>query len=141
MLKIGLLWFDDDPKRPVVAKLDEAVERYEERFGSRPTLVYLHPAQAEGIIYRRLSVRGDASLRRNHFLIGVDDADPVEPVLAGGAAAPAPAAVGAAAARAAPEAVGVAAIPAEAGMPRRARAAGARKSPGEPRRLRASRAS
>src|SRR5690348_329461 len=125
MLKIGLLWFDDDPKRPVVAKLDEAVERYEERFGSLPTMVYLHPAQAEGVTYRRLCVRGDASLRRNHFLIGVDDADPVGAELVGVSARSAPAAV------VAPEPVasGVASgppAPAAASIPRRVRSAGER---------------
>jgi hypothetical protein len=75
MMKLGLLWFDDDAKRKVVEKLDEAAERYEERFGVRPTLVHLNPAQAEGLAHRRLRVFGDASLRRNYFLVGVDDAD------------------------------------------------------------------
>ncbi|HLW02815.1 MAG TPA: hypothetical protein VKT82_29435 [Ktedonobacterales bacterium] len=75
MMKLGLLWFDDDAKRKVVEKLDEAAERYEERFGVRPTLVHLNPAQAEGLAHRRLRVCGDASLRRNYFLVGVDDAD------------------------------------------------------------------
>lgn len=88
MLKVGLLWFDDDLKRPLVEKLDEAVERYRERFGARPTLVHLHPAQAEGLVYRRLKVLGDAHLRRNHFLLGMDEAEapaaaaPASPVAA-----------------------------------------------------------
>jgi len=75
MMKLGLLWFDDDAKRKVVEKLDEAAERYEERFGVRPTLVHLNPAQAEGLAHRRLRVYGDTSLRRNYFLVGVDDAE------------------------------------------------------------------
>jgi hypothetical protein len=83
MMKLGLLWFDDDAKRKVAEKLDEAAERYEERFGVRPTLVHLNPAQAEGLAHRRLRVYGDASLRRNYFLVGVDDADaPAEQPLA-----------------------------------------------------------
>lgn len=75
MMKLGLLWFDDDAKRKVVEKLDEAAERYAERFGVRPTLAHLNPAQAEGLAHRRLRVYGDPGLRRNYFLVGVDDAD------------------------------------------------------------------
>jgi hypothetical protein len=90
MLKVGLLWFDDDLKRPLVARLDEAVERYEERFGARPTLVHLNPAQVEGLVYRRLKVLGDAHLRRNHFLLGMEEAEsPIENGPVAVAAAPA----------------------------------------------------
>ncbi len=79
MMKLGLLWFDDDAKRKVVEKLDEAAERYAERFGVRPTLAHLNPAQAEGLAHRRLRLYGDPGLRRNYFLVGVDDAEaPVE---------------------------------------------------------------
>ena len=122
MLKVGLLWFDDDLKRPLVAKLDEAVERYEERFGARPTSVHLHPAQAEGLSHGRLHVLGDVNLRRNHFLLGMEEAEPsVEPVPAPKMAAPAPQASGA---LEAPEP----SSPQEASPPRRRRASRGRKA-------------
>ncbi len=76
MMKLGLLWFDDDAKRKVADKLDEAAERYAERFGVRPTLAHLNPAQAEGLVHRRLRVCGDPGLWRNYFLVGLDEADP-----------------------------------------------------------------
>ena len=107
MLKKGLLWFDDNPKRPLAEKLDEAAERYEERFEVRPTLVHLNPTQAEGLKYKRLRIFGDASLRRNYFLVGVDEGEnlavvavtPVAPAqtLPALEAAPAPVAVSSAA--------------------------------------------
>ncbi len=75
MMKLGLLWFDDDAKRKVIEKLDEAAERYAERFGVRPTLAHVNPAQAEGVKHWRMKVLGDAGLRRNYFLVGVDDAE------------------------------------------------------------------
>ena len=81
MMKLGLLWFDDDTKRKVVEKLDEAAERYAERFGVRPTLAHLNPAQAEGVAHRRMRLFADTGLRRNYFLVGVDDAEaPAEPL-------------------------------------------------------------
>jgi hypothetical protein len=77
MLKMGLLWFDDNPKRPLAEKLDEAAERYQERFDMWPTLVHLNPTQAEGLSvkYKRLRVFGDEHLRRNYFIVGVDETD------------------------------------------------------------------
>lgn len=92
MMKLGLLWFDDDAKRKVVEKLDEAAERYAERFGVRPTLAHLNPAQAEGLVHRRMQICGDSGLRRNYFLVGVDASDaPAEPRAAANPAAAAPA--------------------------------------------------
>ncbi|HEU5199959.1 MAG TPA: hypothetical protein VFU32_09990 [Ktedonobacterales bacterium] len=77
MLKMGLLWFDDNPKRPLAEKLEEAAERYQERFDRWPTLVHLNPTQAEGLSvkYKRLRVFGDEHLRRNYFIVGVDEVD------------------------------------------------------------------
>lgn len=75
MLKMGLLWFDDNPKRPLAEKLDEAAERYQERFDMWPTLVHLNPTQAEGLKYKRLRIFGDVHLRRNYFIVGVDESD------------------------------------------------------------------
>lgn len=75
MLKMGLLWFDDNPKRPLAEKLDEAAERYQERFDMWPTLVHLNPTQAEGLKYKRLRIFGDVHLRRNYFIVGVDETD------------------------------------------------------------------
>lgn len=41
-----LIWFDNDRKRPLRAKVAAAVERYQERFGDAPELVLLNPTQA-----------------------------------------------------------------------------------------------
>jgi hypothetical protein len=45
MKTTGLLWFDDDPRRTVIAKIAEAVERYRERIGFEPTVCEVNPAQ------------------------------------------------------------------------------------------------
>ena len=75
MLKMGLLWFDDNPKRPLAEKLEEAAQRYQERFDMWPTLVHLNPTQAEGLKYKRLRVFGDEHLRRNYFIVGIEEAE------------------------------------------------------------------
>ncbi len=47
MIAEGLLWFDDDSKRPVTEKIAYAVERYSERTGWRPTVCETNPSQVE----------------------------------------------------------------------------------------------
>lgn len=98
MIAEGLLWFDDDPRRPLVEKIAHAVERYAERTGWRATVCEAHPAQVEA--YRaevaraanaaarrrpsakpaapavtlppRLRVAPSASMQPNCFLIGIE---------------------------------------------------------------------
>lgn len=43
-MRMGLLWFDDDSKKEVALKIQEAAERYFEKFGQRPDLCYVNPA-------------------------------------------------------------------------------------------------
>ena len=40
-----------------------------------PTLVHLNPTQAEGLKYKRLRVFGDEHLRRNYFIVGIEEAE------------------------------------------------------------------
>jgi len=42
-------WFDPDRKKPARAKLEEGIERYEEKFGKPPTLVLTNPEDAEAL--------------------------------------------------------------------------------------------
>ncbi len=69
-----LIWFDNDRKRPLHAKVQAAVERYEKRFGSAPELVLLNPMQAgaEETI-AGISVRTTALVSRDHFYVGTED--------------------------------------------------------------------
>ncbi len=46
---IGLLWFDDDPKRDLKQKVGDAARRYTEKFGRQPTVCYVHPSMLNGL--------------------------------------------------------------------------------------------
>jgi hypothetical protein len=89
-MKIGLLWYDDDPRKPSEQKIAQALERYKEKFGLAPDTCYV-PAGVQvtaealsGLISRngghdnasmpRLRVVPSRAVRPNHFWIGVDDA-------------------------------------------------------------------
>ncbi|MDE3229078.1 MAG: hypothetical protein KGO05_04285 [Chloroflexota bacterium] len=97
MIAEGLLWFDDDTRRPLLAKIADAIERYGERTGWRATVCEAHPSQAEAALAEitraanparrrspakasaalialppHLRIRPNPSLRPNYFLVGVE---------------------------------------------------------------------
>ena len=73
-MKEGLLWFDNDPQRKLVDKIDRAVTRYQTRFGRRPTTCYISSADFDGQTHEIAGVRLQpaADVRRHHFWIGVE---------------------------------------------------------------------
>ncbi|HEU0026377.1 MAG TPA: hypothetical protein VFQ25_04615 [Ktedonobacterales bacterium] len=98
MIAEGLLWFDDDPRRPFSAKMAEAARRFSERTGWAPTACEAHPqtlgqrgapapaAPRGGRASRakaaptpdedagapRLRVTANPSLRPNYILVGIE---------------------------------------------------------------------
>jgi hypothetical protein len=42
-MDIGLLWFDDDPRRRLEDKVGRAAQRYREKYGRWPNTCYVHP--------------------------------------------------------------------------------------------------
>jgi hypothetical protein len=81
-MQMGLLWFDDDPRRELVSKVEEAARRYQSRFGVVPDTCYVNRAvlsEGDGIV--RLQGQGNPTLRLapasniplHHFWVGVED--------------------------------------------------------------------
>lgn len=87
MLASGLLWFDDDSRRPVAVKVADAVARYRERLSHEPTVCYVNPSQAALPATPKASrdatppVRlvPDASVRPNYFLVADEERDATAP--------------------------------------------------------------
>jgi len=42
-METGLLWYDDDPQRPLEVKINLAAERYRAKYGRLPDTCYVHP--------------------------------------------------------------------------------------------------
>jgi hypothetical protein len=42
-MEVGLLWYDNDPRRALEDKIGLAVRRYRERYGRWPNICYVHP--------------------------------------------------------------------------------------------------
>jgi hypothetical protein len=81
MLIVGLLWYDDDARRPVAQKIADAVARYQERLGGRPTVCQLNPRQAATLTAAKAAtvpqvrLMPDETLRPNYFLVGIEEGD------------------------------------------------------------------
>jgi hypothetical protein len=72
-VKVGLLWFDDDPRRPLSEKIEEAAQRYREKFGVDPDTCYVNPATlGDGKVNgTRVRVVPATQILPHHLLLGV----------------------------------------------------------------------
>ena len=43
-MKIGMLWFDNDPKSNLDLKIERAATYYRNKYGCSPTLCFVHPS-------------------------------------------------------------------------------------------------
>ena len=71
-------WYDPDKKWPARAKLADAIERYMEKFGTKPEVCLTNVADADELAADTaapdLLVRGVSYIPRFTFYVGVDDA-------------------------------------------------------------------
>jgi hypothetical protein len=79
-MQVGLLWFDDDPRRPFEVKVEEAVERYIEKFGAQPNTCFVNPQTLPNGIrsHAGVAIRPLATVLPDHFWIGLSREDEVE---------------------------------------------------------------
>ncbi len=71
-MKTGMLWFDNSKQRDLEAKLQRAITYYENKYGARPTVCYVHPSYLTGNLKRVAGVELRASnmVLPNHFWLG-----------------------------------------------------------------------
>lgn len=43
-MNAGMLWFDNDPKTALTAKIERAVDYYRHKYGRDPNLCLIHPS-------------------------------------------------------------------------------------------------
>jgi hypothetical protein len=46
-MNAGMLWFDNDPKTALTAKIERAVDYYKHKYGRDPNLCLIHPKALE----------------------------------------------------------------------------------------------
>ncbi len=73
-MNIGMLWFDNDPKTDLGAKIARAADYYLKKYGQRPDLCFIHPSlltqpvRSEGI-----EIRPNQSILPHHLWLGIHD--------------------------------------------------------------------
>jgi hypothetical protein len=74
-MKVGLLWYDDDPGRDLAQKVGRAVRRYRQKYGRQPNVCYVHPSVLEKNERHlgKMKVAALTSVLRNHFWIGEEE--------------------------------------------------------------------
>jgi len=73
-MKTGLLWFDDNPKLSLEAKIENASRRFQEKFGRTAQICVLHPTTVAGAPSVGVGVRIVESvfIRPDHFWLGTE---------------------------------------------------------------------
>jgi hypothetical protein len=88
-MNAGMLWFDNDPKTALTAKIERAADYYKHKYGRAPNLCLIHPSMLpqDGTVEKDSSAAGTPALPAGHR-DGVSGADeirvrPYRPVLPG----------------------------------------------------------
>jgi len=73
VMNVGMLWFDNDPKRSFDDKVSRAAEHYRRKYGRPPDVCFVHPTSAQKVKDRAagLLVKTSKTVLPNHFWIGV----------------------------------------------------------------------
>ncbi len=76
-MDIGMLWFDDDSKRPLGEKVARAVEYYKAKYGSVPTVCFVNPAAMKEApdTAAGVQIRSARNVMVDHFWLGVGDSN------------------------------------------------------------------
>ncbi|HNT54371.1 MAG TPA: hypothetical protein PKG95_06640 [Anaerolineaceae bacterium] len=75
-MNIGMLWFDNDPKLDLTAKINAATIYYQHKYGQQPNLCFVHPSMLpdNSPPPNGMEVRSNRMILPNHLWIGVQEA-------------------------------------------------------------------
>lgn len=76
-MRIGLLWFDNDPRQQLDEKVARAAAYYQQKYGRLPTLCYVNPSVLNGSEHRvgPIEVRPARTVPPHHFWLGIAQED------------------------------------------------------------------
>jgi len=79
-METGMLWFDNDPKKSLDLKIEQAVDYYRHKYGLSPDLCLVNPgnllknnSQSETTLVGRVVIRPFRSVLPGHLWIGMED--------------------------------------------------------------------
>jgi hypothetical protein len=79
-MNVGMLWFDNDPRTALTAKVARAADYYRKKYGLIPDLCLVHPSMLAGLRpglveekAGQVSVRPNRLIQPGHLWIGTDE--------------------------------------------------------------------
>jgi hypothetical protein len=74
-MDIGMLWYDDDGKRPFSEKVARAVDYYKAKYGSVPTVCFVNPATLKDSpdTAAGMQIRSARNVMVDHFWLGMGE--------------------------------------------------------------------
>jgi hypothetical protein len=78
-MREGMLWFDNSERRSLNEKIERGAAYYQAKYGSPPTLVFVHPTELlrGPATLDDIEVRTTNSVLANHFWFGLLDSSAV----------------------------------------------------------------
>ena len=81
-MNVGMLWFDNDPRTALTAKVARAADYYRQKYGLAPDLCLVHPSMFSGPRpgqaeepAGKVAVRPNRLIQPGHFWIGREDSN------------------------------------------------------------------
>ena len=81
-MRLGMLWFDNDPKTALAEKVERASDYYRNKYGRVPDLCLVNPAMFDGtvttsgeMVIGKVRLRAMRTILPNHLWIGLDDSN------------------------------------------------------------------
>jgi hypothetical protein len=73
-MNTGMLWFDGDGKTDLITKIGRAARYYQEKYGRRPDLCFVHPSMLaqKNPLPDGFEVRSSEKVLPNHFWLGIN---------------------------------------------------------------------
>ena len=77
-MKTGLLWLDNDPDADLLEKISRAVAYYQQKYGCKPNICFVHPRLSEKVLPNAdgILIKTDKHLLPNYLWVGITGPDP-----------------------------------------------------------------
>lgn len=76
-MNAGMMWYDNDPKTPLSAKVEKAVDYFRHKYGRDPNLCLIHPSMLGtakvGDEAPAITIRPHRSVLPGHLWIGMEE--------------------------------------------------------------------
>jgi len=71
-METGLLWFDNDLKTELTVKISQAAIYYQNKYGQKPNLCFVHPSMLKNIPeLNDIEIRSNRKLLPDHLWLGI----------------------------------------------------------------------